>query len=158
MEARRFNFISCLILTAQNGFGRDVDPFVALCRETWGEEILFDALKDLPHGKLKLKKADGTPLMVDEARADGTKVRVRAVDPFGKKRTRLMYAAQAGDVARLRWLIARGARLELKDWEGRTALYWASSEGRVDTVRELLLWGAVVDAEDNGSRSPLFIA
>ena len=93
VEARRYNFISCLILTAQIGFGHDVDPFVALCRETWGEEILFDALKDLPHGKLKLKKEDGTRLMVDEARADGTTVRVRAVDPFGKKLTRVMYAA-----------------------------------------------------------------
>jgi hypothetical protein len=158
LEAHRFNFISCLILTAQNGFGRDVDPFVALCRETWGEEILFDALKDLPHGKLMLKKADGTPLMVNEARADGTTVRVRAVDPFGKKLTRVMYAAQAGDVARLRWLIARGARLELKDWGGRTALYWASSEGRAETVRELLQRGAVVDAAKNNGATPLFIA
>ena len=48
--ALRFNFISCLILTAQNGFGRDVEPFLALCRETWGEEVLWDAVKDLPHG------------------------------------------------------------------------------------------------------------
>jgi hypothetical protein len=158
VEARRFNFISCLILTAQNGFGRDVDPFVALCRETWGEEILFDALKDLPHGKLKLKKADGTWLMVDEARADGTTVCVRAVDPFGKKLTRVMYAAQAGYVARLQWLIARGARLELKDWEGRTALYWASREGRVETVRELLQQGAAIDAAINTGATPLFIA
>ena len=158
VEARRFNFISCLILTAQNGFGHDVDPFVALCRETWGEEILFDALKDLPHGKLKLKKADGTRLMVDQARADGTTVSVRAVDPFGKKLTRVMYAAQAGDVARLRWLIARGARLELKDWKGRTALYWASRKGRVETVRELLLRGAVVDAAANDGDTPLFAA
>ena len=47
-EARRYNFISCLILTAQNGFGRDVEPFLALSRETWEEEILFDAVKDLP--------------------------------------------------------------------------------------------------------------
>jgi hypothetical protein len=101
VEARRFNFISCLILTAQNGFGRDVDPFVALCRETWGEEILFDALKDLPHGR---------------ARREGPAVQ-GATEPFGfdhgpfsARRTRVMYAAQAGDVARLRWLIARGEK------------------------------------------------
>jgi len=128
VEARRFNFISCLILTAQNGFGRDVDPFVALCRETWGEEILFDALKDLPHGR---------------ARQEGPAVQ-GATEPFGfdhgpfsAGRTRVMYAAQAGDVARLRWLIARG-RMELKDWEGRTALYWASRARHVEVVRELL--------------------
>jgi hypothetical protein len=54
-DALRHNFISCLILTAQNGFGRDVEPFLALSRETWGEEILFDAVKDLPHGALRKK-------------------------------------------------------------------------------------------------------
>ena len=33
-EALRYNFISCLILAAQNGFGQDVEPFLALTRET----------------------------------------------------------------------------------------------------------------------------
>ena len=42
-DALRYNFLSCLILTAQNGFGRDVEPFLALCRETWGEEQLWAA-------------------------------------------------------------------------------------------------------------------
>jgi hypothetical protein len=50
-------FISALIITAQNGYAREVDPFVGLCRETWGEEALFDALKDLPHGRLRLRSA-----------------------------------------------------------------------------------------------------
>ena len=138
-----------------------MEPFLALCRETWGEERLWDAVKDLPHGAVKLKKPDGTPLWElnekgVEVRKDGK--RVRAIDPYGKKRTRLMYAAQAGNVARLRWLIARGARLELKDWEGRTALFWASWEGRVEVVRELLARGAVVNAAKNNGATPLYIA
>ena len=49
----RHNFISCLVILAQNGYGREVDPFAGLCRETWREEALFDALKDLPHGALR---------------------------------------------------------------------------------------------------------
>ncbi len=106
-EALRHNFISCLILAAQNGFGRDVEPFLALCHETWGEEVLWDAVKDLPHGS--------------------------------GRRTRLMYAARAGDVTRLRWLLARGARAELADAAGRTALHWASAAGRAGAVKELLL-------------------
>jgi predicted NBD/HSP70 family sugar kinase len=53
-DALRYNFISCLILTAQNGFGQDVEPFLALCKETWGEEQLWAAVKDLPHGALAL--------------------------------------------------------------------------------------------------------
>ena len=86
MEARRFNFISCLILTAQNGFGRDVDPFVALCRETWGEEILFDALKDLPHGKLKLEEGGRHPADGGRgARGRDQGARVRGSGPLWEK-------------------------------------------------------------------------
>ena len=160
-EQHRHNFISALICTAENGYGRDVEPFLALCRETWGEERLWDAVKDLPHGAVKLKKPDGTPLWElnekgVEVRKDGK--RVQAIDPYGKKRTRLMYAAQAGNVARLRWLIARGARLELKDWDGNTALMWASLEGRLGAVRELLLRGAAVDTADDDGATPLYIA
>ena len=62
------NFVSCLILTAQNGFGRDVEPFLALSRETWGEEQLWAAIKDLPHGALELKEADGSPMWARDAR------------------------------------------------------------------------------------------
>jgi hypothetical protein len=106
-EALRYNFISALILTAQNGFGRDVEPFLALCRETWGEEQWWDAVKDLPHGRVRQGAA--VPFGFEGG-------------PFSAGRTHVMYAAQAGDVARLTWLLARGARLELKDWKGRTAL------------------------------------
>ena len=31
-DALRYNFISALILAAQNGFGQDVDHLAALCR------------------------------------------------------------------------------------------------------------------------------
>ena len=65
-------------------------------------------------------------------------------------------------VARLRWLLARGARLELKDWTGRTALHWASQEGRAETARELLLQGSALEAATfaavAGRQSPLLIA
>ena len=147
--AHRDLFISALIITAQNGFGYDVDPYLALCRETWAEEVLWDAVKDLPHGR---------------ARQEGPSVQ-GATEPFGfdlgprsAKRTRVMFAAQKGDVQRLQWLIARGARLELKDWQGHTALHWASVAGRVETVRELLLRSAAVDAAAHNGATPLFFA
>ena len=131
-ERLRYNFISCLILTAQNGFGQDVDHLASLCWETWGEEQWWDAVKDLPHGRAR---QEGPALR------DATKPFGIDLGPFSAGRTRLMYAAQAGDVARLAWLLARGARLELKDWAGRTALYWAAQEGRAGTARELLARG-----------------
>ena len=121
--ALRTPFITALILTAQNGFGLDVLPFLALCRETWGEEILWDAVKDL-----RLP---------------------------GKKRTRLMHAVETGDVGRLRWLLARGAQVELKDERGATALLEASKMGRLGVVQELLARGAAVDTADSNSWTPL---
>ena len=165
VEARRHNFISCLILAAQNGFGRDVEPFLALCHETWGEEVLWDAVKDLPHGKLALEldaQRSGAGHVWQQSASGGWEIAKHALnvaaDPFGKKRTRLMYVAQAGNVARLRWLLARGARLELKDWKGRSALYWACFAGRVDTARELLARGAAVGAADHDGCTPLHLA
>ena len=147
-EALRYNFVSCLILAAQNGFGQDVEPFLALSRETWGEEQLWAAVKDLPHGTLRREgpSREWHPAFGREA------------GPFSVARTRLMYAAQAGNVARLRWLLARGARLEQKDWEGWTALHWACAAGRVDTARELLARGAAADAADSGNMTPLHVA
>ena len=143
---KRFNFISALICTAQNGYARDVDPFVALCRETWREEQLWDALKDLPHGRLKQH---------GPRNKDGAAV----VDPYGKKRTRLMHAARKGDGARVRWLLARGARAALQDVNGRSALYWACLvSSSVDVVRALLAGGAPVDAKDRDGFSPLCLA
>ena len=109
-ERLRYNFISCLILAAQNGFWRDVQPFLALCRETWSEEQWWDAVKDLPLGRVvregPTRRGATVPFGFD-------------LGPFSAGRTHVMYAAQAGDVARLAWLLARGARLELKDRGGR---------------------------------------
>jgi ankyrin repeat protein len=62
-----------------------------------------------------------------------------------------MYAALKGDVARVRFLIARGARLEAAMSSGPTALYLAVSEGHVDALRALLDAGASVE----GSWAPL---
>jgi 26S proteasome non-ATPase regulatory subunit 10 len=135
-------FISAFIVTAQNGYGRDVDHALHLAHETWDEEQLFDAVKDLPHGALRQMDVVVYPRFCSEEE------RKTVVDPYGKKRTRLMCAAQAGDVPRLRWLLARGARLELKDWEGHNALWWACYAGRKETIRELLLRGAPLNPAD----------
>ena len=104
---------------------------MGLCRETWGEEALFDALKDLPHGRLRLRSAE-------EAAAQG----LPEFDPYGMGRTRLMYAAQEGNKTRVEWLLKRGARLEQKDTDGCTALFFASEVGAVDMVRALRALGA----------------
>jgi ankyrin repeat protein len=69
-----------------------------------------------------------------------------------------MYAAKTGDVARLRWLLARDARPDLADSDGRTALYWAAKEGHAEAARLLLTRGAAVDAPTAYGARPLYIA
>ena len=119
----RHGFISALIITAQCGYGADVDPFVGLCRETWGEEALLDALKDLPHG--------------------------------AGRRTRLMCAAGRGDVARMQWLLKRGARVGCRDMRGRRALHFAGRSGSMEGVGLLLAAGAELDCRAAYNDSPL---
>ena len=143
-QRRGDGFISALIITAQNGYAREVDPFVGLCRETWGEEALFDALKDLPHGRLRLRSAK-------EAAKQG----LPEFDPYGMGLTRLMYAAQEGNRARAEWLLKRGARLELADSDGYTALARASARGYTEVVELLLDKGALASG---ASRPPLYDA
>jgi hypothetical protein len=103
------NFISALILTGMNKYDEEVAPFLALSRETWGEEILWDALKDKQYG--------------------------------AEKRTRLMYAAKIGDLARVKWLLKRGANVKIEDARGKTALFYANEGNNFDVVRELILAG-----------------
>ena len=140
-------FISALICTAQNGYAREVDPIVGLCKETWGEEALFDALKDLPHG----------PLVVKSYRLWSVE-KCYDFHPFGMKRTRLMYASQKGDVPRVQWLLARGARTELVDSNNCTALHWASWHGHAGVVRALIERRASVDVHDCDFFTPLHLA
>ncbi len=136
-EIHVFNFITALILTAQNGFGRDVEPFLSLSREAWGEEILFDAIKDLPHGALQKKGTVGELLFekdaVGERLLDANGKPIPVMDPFGfgKQRTRLMFAARVGDVARVRWLSCARASVIGKGALRFTGLSALRRNGRV---------------------------
>jgi len=66
--------------------------------------------------------------------------------PGSKGRTPLMYAADTGDMARVRFLLARGANPNLKTSTGKTALMFASEMGHDDIVRELCSKGHPEDA------------
>jgi ankyrin repeat protein len=68
---------------------------------------------------------------------------VRVQHPGRSRRTRLMYAAHRGDADRVRWLLARGAPLEVADADGRTALALALAGGHAGAVAALLAAGAL---------------
>jgi ankyrin repeat protein len=95
------------------------------------------------------------------ARDDELLVATRTAVYGSQRRTRLMYAARAGDVRRVtRLLRPRGAEREVDatDAGGRTALHHASASGRVETVRLLLDKGADKDKEDGVYWRPLHYA
>jgi ankyrin repeat protein len=57
-------------------------------------------------------------------------------------------AAKAGDVAKVRQLLANGAKVDARAKSGRTPLHWAARGGHADVVKALLAAGAKVDARD----------
>jgi len=75
-----------------------------------------------------------------------------------QKRAVLMYATWHGDIARVRWLLARGSPRDARDVNGRTALGCSSEEGHAEVARALLAAGASVNVANNNGATPLFIA
>ena len=83
------------------------------------------------------------------------------------KRTHLMYAAMMGDVERVRWLLARGAPMELKNDVGWTALMYVTVKTSFNTatmwtdeddvVQALIAAGADVNTATNDGLTPIFI-
>jgi hypothetical protein len=72
--------------------------------------------------------------------------------------TRLMAAAQQGDIVSIEHLIDYGARLEAQDAEGYTALMYAANAGRDEALRQLMEYGADFNAKDRQSSTPLMFA
>jgi ankyrin repeat protein len=70
----------------------------------------------------------------------------------------LTEAAQKGDTATVKALLAKGADINALGKEGGTALVEAARNGHTDTVRALLAAGADVNAKDKDGRTALTVA
>jgi hypothetical protein len=101
-------------------------------------------------GRIDLKMASFLPIVVGLDRLADWHI----VDP---KVTPLMDAAEKGDVALVKQLLAGGANVNAHDQRGYTALMHASMGRRdaADVVRVLLSAGAIVNARDKSGRSAL---
>ncbi|RYP76157.1 hypothetical protein DL771_001981 [Monosporascus sp. 5C6A] len=82
-------------------------------------------------------------------------------------RSSISWAAGEGYGAVLQWLLRRGtvqrllgtgARINSKDYKGKTPLHWASRNGHDTVVKQLLEGGADANAKDNDGRTPLHLA
>jgi len=74
-------------------------------------------------------------------------------------RTALMFGARCGDVARVRWLIARGAPVDARAVaSGMTALHFAAERGQATVASALLAAGASVAAANVKLSTPLHLA
>ena len=70
----------------------------------------------------------------------------------------LLESARAGDLARVRDLLSRGAAVDAADRRGMTPLMWAAASGNVDIVRQLLDGGATVDRRAADGSTALMLA
>ena len=74
------------------------------------------------------------------------------------KSTPLIAAAQRGNTANAKLLIAKGAQLDLQNDSGSTALLLAAKDGRLSAVRLLAEAGADIDLQGNNQFTPLLMA
>ncbi|KAJ1484037.1 ankyrin repeat-containing domain protein [Baffinella frigidus] len=70
----------------------------------------------------------------------------------------LLWAADEGDVTKVRQLIACGADLHIADSGGLTPLHWAAEYGHVAVVEQLLAAGAHKEAKAQFGKTPLHTA
>ncbi|XP_046987395.1 serine/threonine-protein phosphatase 6 regulatory ankyrin repeat subunit C-like [Schistocerca americana] len=74
----------------------------------------------------------------------------------GKESSRgLIQAAKEGAVEQLRMLLARGAKVGVRDEDMWTALHWAAERGHLEAVTCLMEGGAEVDVGDSRQNTPL---
>ena len=75
-----------------------------------------------------------------------------------KRASGLIDAAAAGDLVRVKSLIAAGADVNAKNNNGETALMWASYKGHAEVVEALLAARADVNAKTDDGETALMLA
>lgn len=76
----------------------------------------------------------------------------------GYSRTPLIYAAFHNRLQLLKWLIARGAKIDQQDRNGWCALHFCAQERNVDVANVLLDAGAAIEVRDIHGNTPLSTA
>lgn len=114
---------------------------LALTAAAWSQEA-FDALRrgDLAAVRSMVEKS---PQLAGERNAGGS--------------TLLHLAAANGDAELVRYLVEKGAGLELRNARQKTPLHLAAMNDRTDAVAALLQKGAAIEARDDYQRTALVL-
>jgi ankyrin repeat protein len=91
-----------------------------------------------------------------ESRPSQTKLRAPATDPIHREFRRAVREGQG--IARLRYLLDRGADIDSRDGINRTPLYHAAFKGDHEAVQLLLQNGADMNAQDDIVGTPICVA
>jgi ankyrin repeat protein len=70
----------------------------------------------------------------------------------------LFKSIEAGNLEKVKSLLASGADVNIRSVNGFTPLHWSAVYGRTDIVGELLSSGADVNAKDSDGKTPLHLA
>lgn len=103
-------------------------------------------------GQLWLASVSGDTVAMAAALAAGA--RIDSLDPTGNRRA-LNYAAITNRVQAVRFLVARGASLDLRNGTGFTPANHAAESGAADALAVLITAGADLSIPDNQGRRPI---
>ena len=139
---RRLKLTDIIGFVALNGYAREANACSGLCRETW---------RCIPAG---LSAAD-----TDRVRCNHPLWQAIINLKHGKvQRTRLIWAARLGNLARVRELCDWRADVEATDYYNETPLVSASYNDNREVVRELLSRGADANAADCNGWTSLILS
>ncbi len=82
----------------------------------------------------------------------------RGASPTAGQISPLHMAAKEGKTEIVRYLLAKGVNVDLRDADGRTALTYAASEGQTEVIKILLQAGADPELADKNGRSATLYA
>ena len=154
------DLLECLTLIAQNGYAREVDPLVGLCRETWGDDELMGAVVDLPHGPEGRTRLMYAGMMGDPAKVRWLLKKCAADQGLqdNKGRTALFWAATTGHLRTVKaFLREPPCFVDVPALNGDFPLHAAAECGVTDVVEALLSRGSR-DPRNAAGATPLTLA